>query len=155
MSRIAQALASFEIGNRGVLALRVIALFTGCGMLGACASGGFSMAKAEVDPTILTGNVGGSQATTAGYDQTSDVATIRNAVSAADIEGLKGAALPWANAETGARGTISAMSETTTAGVPCRNFTTTRENFDGVSLYKGEVCRVGPGAWRMEKFAAQ
>jgi hypothetical protein len=155
LSRIAQALAAFEVGDRAALALRIIALCAACGLLGACASGGFSMAKAEVDPSILTGNVDGSKPATAGYEQISDVATIRNAVSAADIEGLKGAALPWANAETGARGTISAMSETTTAGVPCRNFTTTRENFDGISLYTGEVCRVGPGAWRMEKFAAQ
>jgi len=135
------------------LFLRFAALLVACGTLGACASGGFSLDKAEVDPTILTGNVGGSTPVASPYDHTSDIATIRNAVSAADIDGLGGAALPWANAETGARGTISGLSEARKSGLPCRKFTTTRENFDGISLYAGEVCRVGPGAWRMENFA--
>lgn len=119
----------------------------------ACASGGFSLEKAEVDQTILTGNVPDAQAAV-DAERVSDQATIRNAVSAADVEGLRGAALAWANPDTGSRGAISSLFEHNENGALCRRFTTSRESFDGVSLYKGEVCQAGPGAWRMMAFQA-
>ena len=109
----------------------------------ACASGGFSLEKAEVDQTILTGDVSESGAPIADPERLSDEATIRNAVSSADIEGLGGAPLPWANAGTGSRGAITALAEHKDKGALCRRFTTSRESFDGVALYQGEVCMAG------------
>jgi hypothetical protein len=123
-------------------------------VLGGCASGGFSLSKAETDPTILTGAIGDTPAATASPEQISDEATIRNAVSSADVESLKGAPIPWANADTGARGAISSLVEDKNAGILCRRFVTSRESFDGVALYNGQVCMVAPGAWRMERFGA-
>lgn len=123
-------------------------------VLGGCASGGFSLSKAETDPTILTGAIGDAPGATASAEQISDEATIRNAVSSADIESLKGAPIPWANADTGARGAISSLVEHKSAGMLCRRFVTSRESFDGVALYNGQVCMVAPGAWRMERFGA-
>lgn len=119
----------------------------------ACASGGFSLEKAEIDQTILTGGISGNRAPAADPERLSDEATIRNAVSSADIE-LGAVPLPWANAGTGSRGTITALAEHKDKGTLCRRFTTSRESFDGVSLYQGEVCMAAPGAWRMESFEA-
>lgn len=118
----------------------------------ACASGGFSLEKAEVDHTILTGDISG--APVADPERLSDEATIRNAVSSADIEGLGGDPLPWANAGTGSRGAITALAEHKENGSLCRRFTTSRESYDGVGLYRGEVCMAAPGAWRMHAFKA-
>jgi hypothetical protein len=33
-------------------------------------------------------------------------------------------------------------------------FSVTRESFDGVILYRGRICMMGPGAWRIEEFKA-
>ncbi|MEQ1950979.1 RT0821/Lpp0805 family surface protein [Mesorhizobium yinganensis] len=119
-----------------------------------CASGGFSLSKAETDPTILTGSVGDTPAVAVSPEQVSDEATIRNAVSSADVESLKGAPIPWANADTGARGAISSLVEDKSSGTLCRRFVTSRESFDGVALYRGKACMVAPGSWRMERFGA-
>jgi len=129
-------------------------LFCACLMLSACASGGFSLKQAEADPTILTGAVATPAAAASDPDQSSDQMTIRNAVSSADVESLKGAQIPWANADTGSRGTISSLVEEKGAGTLCRRFTTSRESFNGVALYKGEACMLAPGAWRLENFGA-
>jgi hypothetical protein len=122
--------------------------------LGGCAAGGFNLSKADVDPTILTGAVGDAAPGTTSPEQLSDEATIRDAVSSADVESLKGAPIPWANADTGARGAISSVVEDKSAGVLCRRFITSRESFDGVALYNGQACMVAPGTWRMERFGA-
>lgn len=109
------------------------------------------MSKLDVDDTLQTSTTGAS----AVPDQTrvADSVTIRNAISAADIEALQqGAPLAWANADTGSRGTISGVSETKAAGVLCRTFTASRESYDGVGLYKGEACRGDQGNWHIQAF---
>jgi len=125
----------------------VICLIAGCG------TGGFGLDKADLDRTIITGDIGTASAA-ADPDRSSDEATVRNAVSSADIELMKGAPIPWANAETGARGAISSLVEERGADAICRRFITSRERFDGVALYKGETCMVAPGAWTMKDFSA-
>jgi surface antigen len=118
----------------------------------ACASGGFSLEKAEVDHTILTGDISENGAPIADPERLSDEATIRNAVTSADLELLAGSSLSWANAGTGARGEITGIAEFRKQGTLCRRFSATRENFDGVAMFKGEACMVGSGSWRMESF---
>ena len=117
--------------------------------LGGCA-GGIDLRKAEVDQTILTGSVPERQPR---QDPTrdSDESTIRNAVSAADPEAA--AALPWANAATGSRGTISRLVETSKDGRVCRRFRGTRESFDGVAAFSGEACLVRGGVWQLVAFS--
>lgn len=124
-----------------------------CALLSACGSGGFSLKKAEVDRTFYTSNVSAPR-TPVEVERFSDEATIRNAVTSADVESLGGAAVPWANAETGARGQISGIVETKGKGTLCRAFRATRESFDGVGMFKGEACMVASGAWRMQSFGA-
>lgn len=152
MSRIAQA---FDSRQRSVFAsasakaaIVLVAL-----PLVACGGGGFSLEQAEVDRTILTSS---TSATGSPIDQNraSDQTTIGNAVSSADIEQLGGQAVPWANADTGSRGSITELAESKDNGQTCRRFTASRESFDGVALFKGEVCLAGAGAWRMQDFKA-
>ncbi len=122
-------------------------LFVLCG----CGAGGFSLEQADVDKSIVTSSVA-SPAVPDDATLAADQATIRNAVSSADVETLAGKELPWANAETGSRGTILKLAEDKMTGRLCRRFTTTRESFDGVTLFSGEACMVGTGTWRIENF---
>jgi hypothetical protein len=151
LSRAAQADQPSIFGGPGLRAYSVTAFICTCALLSACGSGGFSLEKAEVDRTFYTSNVAAPR-TSVEVERLSDEATIRNAVTSADIETLAGAPLPWANAETGARGQISGIAEIKGKGTLCRTFSATRESFDGVGMYKGEACMVASGAWRMLSF---
>jgi surface antigen len=153
LSRAAQADQPSIFGGPGLGACSLTALFCASTLLSACGSGGFSLEKAEVDRTFYTSNVSAPR-TTVEVERLSDEATIRNAVTSADVETLAGAPLPWANAETGARGQVTAIVETRGKGTLCRSFSATRESFDGVGMYKGEACMVASGAWRMQGFEA-
>lgn len=119
--------------------------------LGGCGAGGFSLEKADVDRSVATSSVSGS-APVADADGTADQATIRNAVSAADIEEQAGRPLAWANPETGARGTITGLVQSKDGGRLCRSFGGSRESFDGVSMFQGRTCMVGTDQWRIEDF---
>lgn len=122
-------------------------------MLSACGAGGFSLEKAEVDRTFYTSNVSAPR-TPVEAERLSDEATIRNAVTSADLETLSGRPLPWANADTGSRGQISDVAEIKGKGTLCRRFSASRESFDGVGMFKGEACMVSAGIWRMQSFEA-
>ena len=117
--------------------------------LAACASGGLD--KADVDQSSLTGALPAS-GVMPDATRTSDEATIRNAVSSADPEQAKAQPLAWANADTGSRGAISSMLEKKENGVICREFTASRESFDGVALYSGDACQGDRGNWFMRSF---
>lgn len=123
-------------------------------LLGGCVAGDYGLDKAETDKTIITGSVSPAGTVAPDPEQLSDEATIRNAVSAADVELQAGTPVPWANAETGSRGAINSLVEERRPDGLCRRFTTSRERFDGVALYKGEACMVAPGAWQMKGFSA-
>ncbi|WP_192256700.1 RT0821/Lpp0805 family surface protein [Mesorhizobium silamurunense] len=153
MSRIAQA---FDSGQWSVIASASAkaALLTLALPLAACGAGGFSLEKAEVDRSIITSSAPSSPAQPASSDKDSDQTTIGNAVSSADIQELGGQAVPWANAGTGSRGAITELVELKDGGLTCRRFNATRESFDGVALYKGELCMASAGGWRMQEFNA-
>ncbi|TPK95827.1 MULTISPECIES: RT0821/Lpp0805 family surface protein [unclassified Mesorhizobium] len=153
MSRIAQA---FDSGQWSVIASASAkaALLTLALPLAACGAGGFSLEKADVDRSIVTSSTPYSPAAPAAADKDSDQTTIGNAVSSADIKELGGQAVPWANAGTGSRGAITELVELKDGGLTCRRFSATRESFDGVALYKGELCLAGAGGWRMQEFNA-
>lgn len=106
----------------------------------------------DVDQAIVTSTVAPVPPAPDAEAQ-SDALTVRNAISSADLSTLAGAPLAWANADTGSRGAISAVTEDSQQGQVCRKFTTTRESFDGISLYQGRACMVAPGTWQMTAFA--
>lgn len=153
MSRAAQADQPSIFGGPALRLRHAAALVGASCLLSACGAGGFNLQKAEVDRTFYTSNVPASGAP---YDveRMSDEATIRNAVTSADMETLAGQPLPWANAETGARGQITGIAEFKEKGSLCRRFSASRESFDGVGMFKGEACMVSAGAWRMQSFEA-
>ncbi|UCI06923.1 RT0821/Lpp0805 family surface protein [Mesorhizobium sp. B1-1-8] len=153
MSRIAQA---FDSRQRSVIASASakVALLTLALPLAACGAGGFSLQKAEIDRSIITSSAPSSAGAPVSSDQASDQTTIGNAVSSADIEQLGGQAVPWANAGTGSRGSITELVELKDTGQTCRRFTASRESFDGVSMFKGELCMAGAGGWHMQAFEA-
>jgi hypothetical protein len=153
LSRAAQADQPSFFCGPGLRAHSVAALLCASLLLSACGSGGFSLEKAEVDRTFYTGDVDAPR-TSGEIERLSDEATIRNAVTSADIETLNGAPLPWANAETGARGQVTGIAELKGKGTLCRSFKASRESFDGVAMFKGEACMVSSGAWRMQNFEA-
>lgn len=153
MSRIAQAReTSLSRLWQGPRPSAVLAVLAGLVLLGGCAAGGFSLEKASVDPSLITGTVPAQAEAAADPERRSDEATIRNAVSSADLETLGSAPVQWANAVTGSRGAINNLVEHRQNGALCRKFTASRESFDGVGLYTGEVCMAAPGAWRMLAF---
>jgi surface antigen len=124
-----------------------LALLTALAMpLAACTSGG---PVANID-TAPTGQVAG--AAPVAPEQLSDQATVRNAVSSADLAGLGTQPLAWANPETGSRGAITAVAEQRQNGQLCRKFTTSRESFDGVAMYRGEACMAQAGVWKLLDF---
>lgn len=152
MSRCAQAFEGHRLPHFGFRSLKVVLLLGLTTAISSCGAGGFSLEKAEVDRSLVTSKVPDSADRTSDANRLSDEATIRNAVSSADVEGLQGQAIPWANAETGSRGSITTLVENTERGVLCRRFSASRESFDGVSLFKGEVCAAGSGNWQMLAF---
>ncbi|ANT50540.1 RT0821/Lpp0805 family surface protein [Mesorhizobium amorphae] len=152
MLRIAQAFDSRQWGVIASASAKAAIVMVAL-PLAACGAGGFSLEKAEVDRSILTSSTPAS-ATPTDQDRDSDQTTIGNAVSSADIEELGGQAVPWANAGTGSRGSITELVELKDVGQTCRRFTASRESFDGVSLFKGELCMAGAGGWHMQDFKA-
>lgn len=156
MSRIAQPFDSRQwslIASASAQAAVKVAIVLVALPLAACGAGGFSLEQAEIDRTILTSSTPAA-ASPIDQDRASDQATIRNAVSSADIQELGGQAVPWANSDTGSRGSITELAESRDNGQLCRRFTASRESFDGIALFKGEVCLAGAGAWRMQDFKA-
>ena len=130
-------------GTRLAAALTCVLLLAGCG------TGGDKLSQDQVDQNVQTGALASAAPDST---QISDSATIRNAVSAADIEAMGSAPLAWANSDTGSRGTISSVAETRAAGVLCRKFTASRESYAGVGVYQGETCLDERGGWRMQEF---
>jgi surface antigen len=152
--RAAQALVVRFLAGLQPSRLNSAALLCACAILSACASGGFSLKKAEVDRTFYTSDIPAGTNGQSDIGRLSDEATIRNAVTSADIESLGGEAIAWANSETGARGSITGLAEYRDKGALCRRFNTSLESFDGIALFKGEACMASAGAWRMQRFEA-
>lgn len=133
---------------RGSLLLLVLVLSAGC------AARGISLDTIAQDRSIITGSTGSNGAAEQ-PDETSvaDESTIRNAVTSADLESLPvGGELAWNNSRTGSRGRVTEIEEYREAGRPCRRFRTTRESFDGVSLYSGEACLLSGSDWTLLYF---
>jgi hypothetical protein len=85
-------------------------------------------------------------------DSESDEATVRNAVSSADISKPGAVQIPWANTSTGSAGVINAITEENNGSYVCRIFKTTRHSYRGISNFDGKACLVGSGEWQMISF---
>lgn len=105
------------------------------------------------DTSITTSSVSYAPAMQPDADRLSDEATIRNAVSSANVDTMLGMPLSWANAETGSEGVILDIAQRDLGGgVVCRSFRATITSYAGARMTKGEICLVGPGEWRTRSF---
>jgi surface antigen len=129
----------------------VLILLVAC-LLTACA-GGSLLEQAETDASITTGSVSAVRPD-ADPEKDGDAATIRNAVTSANLQALQGAGIPWANPATGSRGSIESVVEYREGRQLCRRFTASRESFEGVMLYRGDACLNGGAFWWMRSFEA-
>jgi surface antigen len=117
-----------------------------------CAQRGITLDSIAADRSLVTGATNGVHQRTDPV-AVSDEATIRNLVSAADLEGLAvGETIGWTNSRTGSRGRVTDIVEFKEANQPCRRFRTTRESFDGVAVYSGEACLLSGNEWTMLSF---
>ncbi|NTJ42786.1 hypothetical protein G6L28_09295 [Agrobacterium larrymoorei] len=102
----------------------------------------------KVDKSLSTASVPNQQNGPA----LTDDATIRNAVTSADISKLADSPLPWANAATGSAGVVTAIREDRSTGFVCRDFRTTRHSYEGIAAYSGQACLSETGEWLMTRF---
>lgn len=121
--------------------------------LAGCAMGGFSLEKAVPDSSTITGSVKPVHKTEIDTGKLSDQSAIKSIVSALDFTQWGKNPVPWANPDTGSQGTITTIAETKSEDVLCRQFETSREAFDGVSIYRGETCMQRGGNWTLTSFA--
>ncbi len=107
-----------------------------------------------IDKDIKTRSTNGQSDTSAApqSEVSSDEVTVRNAVSSINLAEWGERPLSWANVSTGSQGAITTIDEFETKGVRCRRFVASRESFDGITLYDGEICLQGNGVWVMHKF---
>ncbi|MCI5076728.1 RT0821/Lpp0805 family surface protein [Oricola sp.] len=80
-------------------------------------------------------------------DRLLDEDTIRNAVTSADLRQNAAEPLAWANQSTGSKGVITGITQRDLAGQTCRSFNATREAYNGVTLYKGDLCLDRRSGW--------
>lgn len=148
--RLARRAHVFAGWSRRISAwLGIFAAVALCG----CGTRGFSIEDAVPDRSLVTHSISRPQPDISADPVTaSDEETIRNAVSSAVVDQLGEGGIGWANAATGSRGSIRAVSERQDNNRLCRRFTASRESFDGVHLYRGETC-LGPARiWTMTAF---
>jgi len=130
----------------------VLHVFAASLALASCA-GGVKLSKLDADPSLITSSVPTSANLPTDPQTVSDQTTIQNAVSSANLEQLQGGALAWANTATDSRGSIFDIVEIKRSSQVCRSFKSSRESFEGVSLYSGETCAAaGSTAWYMRIF---
>ncbi|MGE0279738.1 MAG: RT0821/Lpp0805 family surface protein [Rhizobiaceae bacterium] len=142
-----------KVASTSLSRMAAAGVMVAVGLLAAGCGAGSASLQAQTDPSMV-GSVSPQTAASGDVETVSDEATIRNAVTSADVSQISGNEIAWANADTGSKGAISALVESEEQGQLCRKFTTTRESFNGVALYEGKACMAGPGKWQMLAFSA-
>lgn len=104
--------------------------------------------------SIKTGSIAGGKTVAPDAERMSDETTIRNAVSSANLDDIAGGRINWANSQTGSRGEITGLVEYMDETRLCRRFRVSRESFQGISLFRGEVCMSMAGEWWVRTFEA-
>ncbi len=150
---IARPNRPFLAPGRRFACLRQAVVVLGFVSLYGCAMGGASIDSAVPDASMITGSVQKGQATPADTGTLSDQSTIKSVVSALNFTQWGKKPVPWANPDTGSQGTITTIAETKDKNQLCRAFETSREAFDGVSIYRGETCMQNGGQWTLTSFA--
>jgi surface antigen len=117
-------------------------------------TGGCSLSRpdsyAKMNATDVTGALG-KQAATPAAPTESDLAFARTAASDVLTKGDKDSSQPWENPETGARGSVTPLSQAYSAedGRTCRDFLASYVNGRAESWLQGAACKAGQGRWEI------
>ncbi|MCX8996377.1 RT0821/Lpp0805 family surface protein [Rhizobiaceae bacterium BDR2-2] len=111
----------------------------------------FDFFDSRTDSSVTTNSVPQKKS----QEAVSDEATVRNAVTSADLAKLGQSPLPWANASTGSAGVVTAINENRIGGTLCRSFSTTRHAYDGIAAFTGDTCLDANGEWKLVRFTRQ
>ena len=131
--------------------MAVVAVTVSAVALSGCMSGLDLFSGSKVDSTIRTNTVANGN-----VERLSDEATVRNAVSSADLARGGGSPIPWANSASGSAGVISTIAENRDgAGRTCRDFVTTKHSYQGIANYSGRTCLANSGEWLLLAFDRQ
>ncbi len=85
-----------------------------------------------------------------------DASIISNTVAEAKIQPGLVQDVPWSNRNTGNFGTISYIRETSSVRTICRDFIVSKQSYDGISQYTGEICRKRLGkSWSIKSLNEQ
>lgn len=80
----------------------------------------------------------------------SDLAFARNAASDVLTKGDRDSSQPWANPETGARGSVTPLAQAYSSdGRTCRDFLASYVNGRNESWLQGSACQTGHGRWEI------
>jgi surface antigen len=117
-------------------------------------SGGCSMSRTEaafarMEDNEVTGTVH-AKPTAGAVPTETDLAFARNAASDVLTKGDKDASQPWANPETGARGSVTPVAQAyASEGRTCRDFLASYVNGVSESWWQGAACKTGKGEWEI------
>ncbi|MCF3640166.1 hypothetical protein LXM94_09310 [Rhizobium sp. TRM95111] len=137
-----------------ILCLRgpsVAGLLLSCTLLSGCMGSGLDFASGiKVDRSVKTSTIPGQ------IEERTDEATVRNAVSSADLALNAGKPIPWANTASGSAGVINRIVENRDeAGRTCRDFATTLHSYKGIANFTGKACMTRDGDWLTTTFDRQ
>lgn len=106
--------------------------------------GGF-FSKSE-DSEVMTGSIAAEPVPTE-----SDLAFARTAASDVLTKGDKDTSQPWANPQTGARGSVTPLAQAyaDSEGRTCRDFLASYVNGRTESWLQGAACQAGRGRWEI------
>jgi surface antigen len=117
-------------------------------------SGGCSLlrpdAYAKMNAADVTGSVG-RQPAAPSVPTESDLAFARTAASDVLTKGDKDSSQPWENPETGARGSVTPLSQAYSSedGRTCRDFLASYVNGRSERWLQGAACKAGHGRWEI------
>jgi surface antigen len=117
-------------------------------------SGGCSLSRPDAYARMGAADVTGSLSkhpVTAPVPTESDLAFARTAASDVLTKGDKDSSQPWENPETGARGSVTPLSQAYSSedGRTCRDFLASYVNGRAESWLQGAACKAGHGRWEI------
>ena len=118
-------------------------------------SGGCSLSRPDAYARMDAANVTGSLSKQPGSPAVpteSDLAFARTAASDVLTRGDKDSSQPWENPETGARGSVTPLSQAYSAedGRTCRDFLASYVNGRAESWLQGAACKASHGRWEIQ-----
>jgi surface antigen len=123
------------------------AILIGAGVAG-CSIGKNQSAFASMDGGDVTGSITPLKPVEGAEPTEADMAFARTAASDVLTKGGKDSSQPWENPSTGARGSVTPLSNAYTAeGRTCRDFLASYVNGASESWLQGAACRAEHGRW--------